>query len=155
MGSGSNTVTTNQSQSYTPNPAVGGAGQQAIGSAETAVQAPFQMPVAPVAPFNPFQQLGFGETLAAQGMAQPYFNTAGNYLAGSAAPITGAEVANYYNPMASNVFGQMQNIFGQQMRETTGKATQQAGGVGADRIAVAQGNLANQQGLAAGQTASQ
>jgi hypothetical protein len=154
MGSGSNTVTTNQTQQYTPNQPIKGMGETAGSMATTAAQAPFQMPVAPVAPFSPFQSLGFGETLGMQGMAQPYFNTAGNYLAGSAAPITGQEVANYYNPMASNVFGQMQNIFGQQMRETTGNATQQAGGVGADRIGVAQANLANQQGLAAGQTAA-
>jgi hypothetical protein len=155
MGSGSNTVTTNQSQQYKPNQPIQGMGNTAGQMATTAAQAPFQMPVAPVAGFNPFQQQGFGETLGLQGMAQPYFNTAGNYLAGSAAPITGADVSQYYNPMASNVFSQMQNIFGQQMRETTGNATQQAGGVGADRIGVAQANLANQQGLAAGQTASQ
>lgn len=156
MGSkGSNTITQTGQQTYTPAAPIGQAGQQAIGMATQAANAPFQMPVAPVAQFTPFQQLGFGETLGAQGMAQPYFGIGSQYLAGSAAPISGQDVANYYNPMAQNVFANLQDIFGQQMRETTGQATQTAGGVGADRIGVAQANLAKQQGLAAGQTASQ
>lgn len=46
------------------------------------------------------------------------------------------------------------NTQGQQMNQLTGQATQQAGGVGADRIGVAQGELANQQNLATGQTLS-
>lgn len=120
--------------------------------ATRAANQPFQQPIAPVAGFTPFQQLGFGETLGLQGMAQPYFNTGQAYLQESAAPVTGADVANYYNPMAANVTAQMQNIFGRQMSQATGQATQAAGGVGADRIGVAQANLANQQGLAAGQT---
>jgi hypothetical protein len=110
------------------------------------------MPAAPIAPFTPLQNVGFGETLGAQGMAQPYFGAAANYLQGSAAPVTGQDVSQYYNPMANQVMSQMQNIFGNQMRTLTGDVTQQAGGVGADRIGVAQSNLANQQGLAAGQT---
>src|SRR5713226_74236 len=48
----------------------------------------------------------------------------------------------------------MQNIFGQQQSQQQGQLTQAAGGVGADRIAVGQSELANQQGLAAGQTLS-
>lgn len=152
---GSQTVTQQQNQTYTPAAPIGQAGQQAINMATTAANAPFQMPVAPIAPFNPFQQYGFGETFGAQGMAQPYFNTGSAFLGGSAAPISGEDVANYYNPMASNVFANLQDIYGQQMRETTGKATQTAGGVGADRIAVAQANLAKEQGLSTGQIASQ
>jgi hypothetical protein len=85
-------------------------------------------------------------------MAQPYLGAGANYLMGSAAPVTGQDVSQYYNPMANQVMSQLQNIFGNQMRTLTGNVTQQAGGVGADRIGVAQSNLANQQGLAAGQT---
>lgn len=129
-----------------------GAGQTAIGMAQNAAAAPFQQPVAPVAGFTPFQQQGFGATQAALGMAQPYFNQGQGYLQQSAAPVSGTDVANYYNPMASNVTAQMQNIFGQQQRNTTGQLTAAAGGVGADRIAVGQSELANQQSLAAGQT---
>jgi len=153
MGSkGSNQTTTNATQRYEPNPMIATAAGQAIGGAESAAQQGFQMPVAPVAGFTPFQQQAFGATQQMQGMAQPFFQAGANYLQGSAAPVTGQDVANYYNPMAGNVTAQMQNIFGQQMRQATGQATQTAGGVGADRIGVAQANLANQQGLAAGQT---
>ena len=48
----------------------------------------------------------------------------------------------------------MKDIFGNQMQQMTGNLRQQAGGVGADRIAVGQSELARQQGLAAGQTLS-
>jgi len=119
-----------------------------------AASSPFNMPVSPVAGFNPYQQQYFGGIQGMQGMAQPYMQAGAGYLGQSAAPVSGQDVANYYNPMASNVFGQMQNIFGQQQQATTGQLTQAAGGVGADRIAVGQSELANQQGLAAGQTAA-
>lgn len=152
---GSQTTTQTGQQTYTPAPQIGSAGTQAINMATQAANAPFQMPVAPVAQFQPFQQMAFGETLGAQGMAMPYFNVGSNYLQGSAAPISGQDVSQYYNPMAANVFANLQDIYGQQMRETTGQATQTAGGVGGDRIAVAQANLAKQQGLATGQTAAQ
>ena len=145
MGNGSATTTTNQQQTYTPTGAIAQPGQAAASAGQYAAGLPFQMPAAPVAPFTPFQNIGFGETLGAQGMAQPYFGAAANYLQGSAAPVTGQDVSQYYNPMANQVTAQLQNIFGNQMRTLTGNATQQAGGVGADRIGVAQANLANQQ----------
>src|SRR5512143_2223535 len=153
MGSkGSQTTTQQQSQTMTPSPYVGGAGQAAIQGAEYAAGQPFQMPVAPLAPFTPFQEQGFQQVQDLQGMAQPYFGAGAGYLAGSAAPVTGEDVSGYYNPMAGSVMAGMQDVFGQQMREATGRLTQQAGGVGAGRIPVAQANLAKQQGLAAGQT---
>lgn len=153
MGSkGSNTTTTNQNQSYTPNPVVAQGATQAIQGAEKASAQPFQMPVAPIAGFNPFQTQAFGQIQGMQGMTAPYYNTAGNLMTGSAMPISDMDVEQYYNPMVANVTRQMQNIFGQQMAQATRNATQMAGGVGADRIGVAQGNIANQQSLAAGQT---
>jgi len=72
-------------------------------------------------------------------MAQPYYNQAAQYTAQSAAPITGADVNQYYNPMADNVTKQLQNIYGQQNVQNQGNLTAQAGGVGADRIAVGWG----------------
>ena len=50
------------------------------------------------------------------------------------------------------MLGNLREQQGQQMNQLTGQATQTAGGVGADRIGVAQGELARQQGLATGQT---
>lgn len=151
MGSkGSNQVSTQQT--YTPDPQIKAAGYQALGGAQSAANQPFQMPQAPVAGFSPFQQQAFGQVQASQGMSLPYFDDAAQFMRGSASPISQQDVQQYYNPMAQNVTNQLQNIFGQQMHQATGNATQAAGGVGADRIGVAQGNIANQQGLAAGQT---
>src|ERR1017187_2136713 len=142
MGSKSNQVSTTSQQGYTPNAPVGAAGTQAITQAQQLAQSPFSMPTAPVAGFNQTQQQAFDATQNMQGMAQPYMQQGANYLNQSAQPITAQQVASYYNPMAANVTGQMQNIFGQQQRNTTGQLTQAAGGVGADRIAVGQSELA-------------
>lgn len=156
MGSkGSNTTTTGQTQSYTPDPRISTAGGQALSMATNASGLPFQMPQAPVAGFTPLQTQAFGQIQNLQGMAQPYITEGQHYFEGSAAPITAADVNQYYNPMADNITRQMQNIFGQQNQQNTANLTQAAGGVGADRIAIGQGNLANQQSLAAGQTYAQ
>src|SRR5512143_1551043 len=152
---GSTRQATSQTAQYTPSPQITAAGTQALQGGQAASQQPFWLPKQPIAGFTPDQLAAFQNVRNMQGMTSPWFGQAGNYAMQSATPLTGAQVANFYNPMAQNVTNQLENIFGQQMRQTTGQATQAAGGVGADRIAVAQGNLANQQGLAAGQTYSQ
>jgi hypothetical protein len=152
MGSkGQSTQDTNNNQSYTADPRTQQAASQALTGAENAASQPFQMPVAPVAGFNPQQQQAFNQYSQIQGANQGLNDQAAQYTAMAANPITGADVANYYNPMASNVTAQLQNIYGQQNSQNQGQLTSQAGGVGADRIAVGMGNLANQQGLASGQ----
>jgi hypothetical protein len=146
MGSkGSNTTTTQQQQTYNPTgaPQI----QSALAQGQAAAQLPFNIPQAPVAGFSQDQQNAFQNVNNAQGMAQPYINQAQQDFSPQGAQ-------NFLNPYASNVMAQMQNIFGQQQQQATGQLTQAAGGVGADRIAVGQGELANQQGLAAGQTMS-
>jgi hypothetical protein len=105
------------------------------------------IPTAPVAGFSQDQQNAFQNVNAAQGMAQPYINQARQDFSPDGAQ-------QFLNPYASNVMAQMQNVFGQQQQQNNANLVQSAGGVGADRIAVGQGNLANQQGLAAGQTLS-
>ena len=122
--------------------------------ATAAAQSPFQQPVAPVAGFNQQQEQAFNQTGALQGFAQPYFDQASQYVNQSAAPITGQDINQFYNPYAQNVFAAQQDLFGQQMQEATGNLTQSAGGIGADRIAVGQSELARQQQLAQGQTAA-
>lgn len=89
-----------------------------------------------------------------QGMTNPYFAGASGLALQSASPLTGGTVANYLNPYANYVMGNMNEVFGQQQRNTTGQLQQAAGGIGADRIALGQGELARQQGLSAGQTMS-
>lgn|GEM_PF-3152198 len=106
---------------------------------------PFSTPVAPVAGFSPQQLQAFNEVGANQGYAQPYINTAANYFSPAGAQ-------GFLNPYTANVTANLQDIFGQQNVQNTGALTQAAGGVGADRIAVGQSELAKQQGLAAGQT---
>lgn len=155
MGSkGSNTTTTTQSQTYTPNAAVGSAGTQAIQMAQNAASQPFNAPVAPVAGLTPDQLQAFQQYRNIQGMAQPYYNQAQGYIQGSAAPITGNDVNQYYNPMADKVFANLRESQGQQMNDLTGRLTQTAGGVGASRIAVGQSELARQHQLAEGQTSA-
>lgn len=119
-----------------------------------AAQSPFQLPVAPVAGFTPDQYQAFQQTRDQQGMAQPYYNQAQGLFTQSANPISGAQVNNYLNPYAGYVMGNLREQQGQQMNDLTGRVTQAAGGVGADRIGVAQGELARQQALANGQTLS-
>ena len=145
MGKGSNTTTTNQNQTYAP----AGAGyiQNALNTAQNAANLPFNIPQAPVAGFTGQQQQAFG--LAGNtGIQNPYLQQAQNYFQQGAQP----NISQFFNPQASAVTAQLNNIFGQQQQQTTGNLTQAAGGVGADRIAVGQSELANQQGLSAGQT---
>lgn len=150
MGSkGSNTVQSNQNQTYQPNPAATGYINNAIQAGEFAAGAPFQQPVAPVAGFSGAQQNAFNTVNNAQGMALPYINSAANLFGQSA---QGPNISQFFNPFASAVSANLQDIFGQQNAMNTGSLTQAAGGVGADRIAVGQSELAKQQGLTAGQT---
>lgn len=144
MGSkGTQTSNTNQTQTYTP----AGASYltSALDRAQSLANQPTPtVPTAPVAGFSGQQQQAFnlaGNT----GIQNPYLQTAQSYFSPQ-----GAQA--FYNPMAANVTAQLQNIYGQQNLQNTASLTNAAGGVGADRIAVGQANLANQQGLAAGQT---
>lgn len=155
MGSkGSNTTTQSGQSSYSADPRTQGAASQALGMAQTAASSPFQLPVAPVAGFTPDQAQAFQQNRNIQGMAQPYYDQSQGLFNQSAAPISGSQVNNYLNPYAGYVMANLQEQQGQQMHDLTGRATQAAGGVGADRIGVAQGELARQQSLASGQTLS-
>lgn len=110
------------------------------------------MPLQGVQGFSPDQLQAFQQTRDQQGFAQPYYNQAASYFNQSANPITGAQVNNYLNPYANYVLGNLGESQKQQMQDLTGRLTQQAGGVGADRIAVGQSELARQQNLATGAT---
>jgi hypothetical protein len=150
MGSkGSNTTTTNQNQSQTQSYAPTGAGYitSALDRATSAAAQPFNIPQAPVAGFSGDQQQAFQQFRDAQGMAQPYFNQAAGYYSPQGAQ-------DFLNPYSASVMANLKDVFGQQTSQNTGKLTQAAGGIGADRIAVGQAELAKQQGLVAGQTLS-
>lgn len=146
MGSkGSNTTTQNTQQTQTYAPAGAGYITNALNRAGETANLPFAIPQAPVAGFSPQQLQAFGQVGELQGMAQPYYNKAASYFSPEGAQ-------QFYNPYASNVMAGLKDIFGAQNTQTTGNLTQAAGGVGADRIAVGQSELARQQGLSAGQT---
>jgi hypothetical protein len=150
-GTSTQTQTQNGTSTYTPSAATYGAGTQALGIASQAASQPFNLPTAPVAGFNPQQQQAFQQYGNLQNIYQPYYNQAQGYFNQSA---QGPQTNNFLNPYANYVLGNLQEQQGQQMNQLTGSATQTAGGVGADRIGVAQGELARQQGLATGQTLS-
>src|SRR5262245_30470373 len=118
-GKGSQTV--NQTQTYRPDPAAYGAISNALGQVQSVSQTPFQTPVAPVAGFSNDQQRAFDLTNQAQGAALPYFQQAANYFSPQGAQ-------QFFNPFASNVMANMQDVFGQQMKQTTGNSIQRAGG---------------------------
>lgn len=147
MGS-KGSATTSQTQTYAP----AGAGyvQNALNMAGSAAQTPFNMPLQQTAGLTDQQNQAFGAFGQAYNSAQPYYQQANNLYGQSA----NTNVNQYLNPYIDQVTAQMNNVFGQQQAQTTGQLTQAAGGVGADRIAVGQSQLANQQALAAGQTYS-
>ena len=149
MGSKGSTTTQTQNQSQSQSYAPTGAGYltNALDRASSAASQPFAIPQAPVAGFSNDQQQAFQQYRDAQGSAQPYYNQAAGYYSPQGAQ-------DFLNPYSANVMAGLKDVFGQQTSQNTGKLTQQAGGVGADRIAVGQAELAKQQGLVAGQTLS-
>lgn len=149
---GGSPATTTQTQTTTPAPQAALGADNAMAAALSAYNTPFSQPLQQVAQFSPLQQQAFDLTQSNLGNYQPYYDQANQLFGQSAKPLTENDIAQYLNPYANYVMGGLQDVFGQQMAQTTGQLTQSAGGVGADRIAVGQSELARQQGLTAGQT---
>lgn len=97
--------------------------------------------------------VGQGQGYLGQGVG--YTGQGAGLMGAAGQAITPQDINAFYNPMAGNVTAQLQNIFGQQNLANRIGGTQAAGGIGADRAAVGQGILANQQTLGAGQIYSQ
>lgn len=72
-------------------------------------------------------------------------------MRGAADPITGGDINSFYNPFASNITANLENIFGQQNLANRIGTTAKTGGVGADRAAISGALLGKQQTLGAGQ----
>lgn len=150
--SGPQTTTTNQSQTYSANPAIYGAGSQALGLAQTAASQPFQTPAAPVAGFNPLQEQAFSQYQGLQGGTNPYFQNASANMTTAQSPVTQGDISSYMNPYADQALADMKKyVFDPQRTQTMGSATQAAGGVGADRLALTSQNLDKTQSDALGQ----
>lgn len=146
------TTNTSQTQSYTANPVISGAGTQAIGMAESAASQPFQTPAAPVAPFNPFQQQSFSQIQGLQGGTDPFFQNASANMTTAQQPVTQQDIAGFENPYGDQALAAMKKyVFDPQRTQGIGSATQAAGGVGADRLALTSQNLDKTQADAVGQ----
>lgn len=150
MGGGNNTTTANTRQTYKP----AGRGDMEDVSARAAQvsQLPYTSITQGVAGLTPEQQAAMAAVGNAWNQSSPYLLSAAQHFENASQPLTAAQINQFYNPYASAVMGNLNEVFGQQQRDTTGQLTSAAGGVGADRIAVGQSELARQQGLAAGQT---
>lgn len=147
-GGGSDVTQTNQRSKQTYTPEGKGTFEDIIASGQAAASLPYTPITQGVANLTPGQL----QAQASMGIASPYMAQAAAHFENSAQPLTAANINQYYNPYASAVTANMNEVFGQQQRDTTGKLTGAAGGIGADRIGVGQAELARQQGLAAGQT---
>src|SRR5215831_10972786 len=110
--------------------------------------APYTGPM--VAPFTPDQIAAFGGIENMQGMGMPYINAAASLTGGAAAPISGGDIANYYNPFTSMATGatlqNLQELNAQQNQQVVSNAIK-AGAWGGDRAAIAQAELARQQAV--------
>lgn len=145
-------ATVNQTQTYSPNPAIKEAGTTALNMAEGAASQPFQTPAAPVAPFNPFQTQAFDQIQGLQGGLDPYVANAGAAMTRASSPLTQGDISYYENPYADQALADMKKyVFDPQRRNTMGNAVQSAGGVGAERLALTSQNLDKTQGDALAQ----
>lgn len=151
MGGSTGKGSYNQTSTYSPPDWVLAGGRQSVETAQQLANTPFSIPVQPISGFTPQQLQAMQEVQDTQGMANPFYQQGADFVRSGANP----DIAKYYGAESEGVVNQLNNIFGQQMAKATGDWQQQAGGIGADRIAIAQSELANQQGLSAGQTLSQ
>ncbi len=105
-----------------------------------------------VAPLNSTQNQAIGSF---NQIPSQFLPQAQNYVQQGASPITGGQIANYSNPFQQSVvnatMGNINETNAEQQQQVTGNAIAQ-GALGGNRVGVAQGELARQQGLANNQT---
>jgi hypothetical protein len=118
-----------------------------------------------VAPFSGLQKAAFGAAPGVFTAGQPYMGQAAGFAQAAAAPVnatavdptawSGAQVSQYMNPYQSQVvnatMANMNEMNAQQQQQLISNPGSM-GAFGGDRMAVAQAELARQQGLAGGQT---
>ena len=129
-------------------------------TAEQTAQQPFQQystdPSAFVAPLTPTQYAGIGNTNAAAGMAQPYFQAGTGFALAGAQPVNAQplDISRYMNPYLGTVLGSTEALVNQQNQQAmsgqTGNAMSQ-GYFGGDRSGIASAVLQGQQMLQGGQ----
>lgn len=147
------------SQSVAPNPMAAAAYSDILSRAQNVASQPYTPYGGQLtAGLDPTQQAGISNINAAYGQAQPWFNQAGQYAQQGAAPvanISGADIQRYQNPFQQSVIdatmGNINEADQRQQQMVKGNAAM-SGALGGDRQAVAQAELARQQGLARNQT---
>lgn len=142
-----------QESSYKPNayPMFKGA----LGKLSQIAESPYTAITRGVAGIPQNVQDALASMQAAYGTISPHMTSAAGHFENAANPLTQSDIENYFNPYREEVMKNLNETFGQQHRDTVGKLQSQAGGVGANRVAVGESELARQQGLAAGQTYAQ
>jgi len=159
---GGKTSTTSQSVSIPPE--VLARYRSVNARAESVAATPFQPysfnPSDFVAPLTPTQVAGVQNINAAQGMGYPFFNAGTGLTAAGAAPvgpISGNDIARYYNPFTAAVAAPTYEALSQQQAQEMQGATANAirsGAFGGDRSGLVAANLARQQRLGMAQAMS-
>lgn len=148
MGSkGSNTTT--EKKSYQADPRAAAYAQWLTGQAQ-GLPGAGAVPLQGVEGFSPDQLAAFQGVRGVQGAYNPYAQRAEALNAEYGRGLDFGRVQDYYNQLSAGPMAQLQNQQRAQMAQATRNAVQAAGGTGASRIGVAQGNIANQQNLATG-----
>lgn len=159
MGSGNKGGSNPQTTTSTSGPPanVSAAYDALIGRATNVANQPLQQyQGAQIAGFSPMQQRAMETISNAQGTATPYINTAAQYTAAGAAPVTPTQfsqgaVEQYLSPYTQNVIDSTQAQFNNQNQQAQQDVISNAiksGAWGGDRAGIAQAELANQQQLA-------
>lgn len=150
MGSkGSNTTTSNTSQTSAPDPQAMAAYQQILQRAQGVAQTPYQAYGGEgVAGINAQQNQGISNINQYAGAAQPNINAATSMVQGAANPLTQTQIQSYQNPYTQSVVDATQAQFdrqnNQQAQKLLGNSIAQ-GSLGGNRSAIGQAELAGQQ----------
>lgn len=139
-------------QTYKPAPEAQAAYSDVLSKAQHAASLPYTPITQQIAGLTPEQMQAMTSMQNVWSTVQPYMTNAAQLFQQAASPMTASDINAFYNPYADAVTKNLQETFGQQFRDMTGKLTGAAGGTGADRIAVAQAEALRQNQLAAGQT---
>lgn len=161
------TSSTNSTATQSPPDYLNSAYQNLVQNAQGIASQPLQQyPVGDLqAPFNSTQTQAFNQVAGAQGAANPYINAASNAVGASQTPLwSGVQqfspdnIQQYENPYQTDVINstmaQINQLNQQQQSQLQGNAVSNHA-LGGDRAGIAAASLANQQGLAAGQTLAQ
>lgn len=167
-GGDSTTQTTSQNSTATQSPPdyLDQAYRQLVGQAQGIANSPLQIYQGnTIAPFSGAQTQAFNQVQNAQGAANPYINAAAGSVGASQANLwdglpqfSQQNIQQYENPYQQDVIDatmkQIGQLNAQQQSQLQGNAVANHA-LGGDRAGIAAASLANQQGLAAGQTLSQ